>query len=150
MRIKKEKNLKKINICLLALFCVLSILSIISAFSNEKMDFMLLISLTFILFFLAMLINMEWEVNRYGITCYIFWGKVKVKTYSWSRFCYIGDLLMLGKGRTLTKKMIVCAVNKPYKKYSNSTAYALHGRYLSFENTTENQSAFSPYFTGQL
>ena len=57
---------------------------------------------------------------------------------------------MLGKGRTLTSEMIVCAENKPYKKFSNSIAYALHGHYLSFENNEENRKIFSPYFTGQL
>lgn len=77
-------------------------------------------------------------------------GKIKVKTYLWSNFCYVGSLLVLGKGRTLTSEMIVCAENKPYKKFSNSIAYALHGHYLSFENNEENRKIFSPYFTGQL
>ena len=148
MKIKKAKNLKEINICLYAFFGVLLILAIRSAFSCEKWDCAVLGLL--MLFLLFRLINLEWEVNCAGITCYILFGKIKVKTYLWSNFCYVGSLLVLGKGRTLTSEMIVCAENKPYKKFSNSIAYALHGHYLSFENNEENRKIFSPYFTGQL
>ena len=120
MKIKKAKNLKEINICLYAFFGVLLILAIRSAFSGEKWDCAVLGLLMLILFLLFMLINLEWEVNCAGITCYILFGKIKVKTYLWSNFCYVGSLLVLGKGRTLTSEMIVCAENKPYKKFSNS------------------------------
>lgn len=115
MKIKKAKNLKEINICLYAFFGVLLILAIRSAFSGEKWDCAVLGLLMLILFLLFMLINLEWEVDCAGITCYILFGKIKVKTYLWSNFCYVGSLLVLGKGRTLTSEMIVCAENKPYK-----------------------------------
>lgn len=150
MRIKKQKNLKEINTCLYAFSGVLLILGIRYAFSGEKWDCAVLGLLMLILFLLFMLINLEWEVNCAGITCYTLFGKVKVKTYLWSNFCYVGSLLVLGKGRTLTSEVIVCAENKPYKKFSNSMAYALHGHYLSFENNEENRKIFSLYFTGQL
>lgn len=150
MRIKKPNALKDINICLYAIFCLLFILNIHFAFSGEKWDCALLVLLTSILFLLYILINMEWEINYAGITCYILFGKIKVKTYLWSNFCYIGCLLVLGKGRELTRELIVCAEKKPYKKYSNSIAYTLRGHYLSFENTKENLKLFSPYFNGHL
>lgn len=146
MRIKKSKISKEINICLCVFFCLLLAFSIWSVFSPQKWDFAILITLMLILFGLYQLINLEWEINSSGIACYVFFGKIKAKTYSWSDFSYIGDLLVVGKGRTLTKKMIVCAEKKPFKKYSNSSAYTLHGHYLSFESTKENQKLFSPYF----
>ena len=99
---KKAKNLKEINICLYAFFGVLLILAIRSAFSGEKWDCAVLGLLMLILFLIFMLINLEWEVNCAGITCYILFGKIKVKTYLWSNFCYVGSLLVLGKGRTVT------------------------------------------------
>lgn len=75
MKIKKAKNLKEINICLYAFFGVLLILAIRSAFSGEKWDCAVLGLLMLILFLLFMLINLEWEVNCAGITCYILFGK---------------------------------------------------------------------------
>lgn len=150
MRVNKAKNVKEINICLAAIFCLLFVMSICSAFSGEKWSCALLIVLILFLFSLSILINMEWEINCTGITCYILFGKIKAKTYLWSDFCYIGCLPVLGKGRELTRELIVCAEKKPYKKYSNSNAYSLHGHCLSFENTKENLILFSPYFTGNL
>lgn len=149
MRIRKAKELKKINICLCAIFCLLLIACVCSAFFDEKWDFILLALFIFVLL-LYTLINTEWEVSCAGVACYILFGKVKVKSYPWSSFCYIGSLLVLGKGRPLTREMIVCAEDKPYREYSNSSAYTLRGRYLAFENTEENRRIFASYFIGNI
>lgn len=146
MRIKKSKEIKNVNICLYVLFCLLTIFGVWSFFSPQKWDLTSLVFLIFIVFILYLLINLEWEVSFSGIICFAFWGKIKVKSYLWSDFSYIGPLLVVGKGREFTNKMLVCAEQKPFKRYVNSSAYTLRGHYLAFEDTEENRKLFSPYF----
>lgn len=146
MRIRKSKEIRRINTCLFLFFCLLAVFGIWSFFSPQRWELAILLPLMFILFLLHLLINLEWEVSSSGISCYAFWGKVRVKTCPWSDFSYIGPLPVLGRGRTPTKKMLVCAEKMPFKQYSNSSAYSLHGHYLAFGDTEENRELFSPYF----
>ena len=77
MKIKKQKNLKEINICLYAFFGVLLILAIRSAFSGEKWDCAVLGLLMLILFLLFMLINLNGKSIAPVLHAISFLGRLK-------------------------------------------------------------------------
>ena len=54
---------------------------------------------------LSILINMEWEINCTGITCYILFGKIKSKNLFMVRFLLYWLFACIRKGKGIDERI---------------------------------------------
>lgn len=149
MRLKKEQNVKECTICLMGIAVMLLAFFFYSLFAPERWLAPAVALMFFLVLSFAVFLNAQWEIAPSGISMYLFFGKMKAKSYSWEEFRFVSVYPVLGNGRRPEREMIVCAAEEPVKKYKNSRSCMLKGKHLCFENTEENRLIFSPYFTQQ-
>ena len=92
-------------------------------------------------FFLVAFEAVDYWIDEGGISLYGFFGRIKLKTYSWDRFSFIGALPIKSRWSisNVEQMKIVCAKEPPRKRFHNSTAYVVNEIYgtIQFDYTEE-------------